>query len=127
MAKPKSHKTLVAVYGSLKRGFHNYCRFLGDQRLVGLGTVRDFDMYSLGCFPMIIRGGGTVSVEVYEVDESAFIRLDSLEGFPHFYDRKRVNVSLNKGGNVKAWIYFGNAEQVADRPLIQSGVWTEAA
>jgi gamma-glutamylcyclotransferase (GGCT)/AIG2-like uncharacterized protein YtfP len=88
-------RNLVAVYGSLLKGLGNH-RVLGDSTLVGKGTVKGFDMFSLGGFPGIKSGGGSIKVEVYEVENQAGMdRLDCLEGYrgpgeSNFYDRTTV-------------------------------------
>jgi gamma-glutamylcyclotransferase (GGCT)/AIG2-like uncharacterized protein YtfP len=101
-------KTLVAVYGSLKAGFGNH-RLLSESELAFKGmTTPEFRMLDLGSYPGIVEGEFQVDVEVYEVDEETFSRLDRLEGYPSFYDRKKVEVTdyddLDK--KQEAWIYF---------------------
>lgn len=125
MAKTSTSKILVAVYGSLKKGFHNDHYIASSDTFVGDGTVKGFDMFSLGGYPMIVPGNGQISVEVYEVSETTFNTLDRLEGFPHFYDRKRVDVRLNDGSATKTWIYFGRPEQVQGSALVADGIWRD--
>jgi gamma-glutamylcyclotransferase (GGCT)/AIG2-like uncharacterized protein YtfP len=125
MARNVEQKMLVAVYGSLKKGFHNHCYFGPSDTQLGTGYVSDFAMFSMGGYPMIVPGYEQVRVEVYEVGETTFCALDALEGFPHFYDRKRVTVHLDNGDKVKAWIYFGRPEQVQNCPKVESGNWSD--
>lgn len=125
MARNVEQKMLVAVYGSLKKGFHNHRYFAPSDTELGVGYANNFEMFSMGGFPMIVPGYEQVRVEVYEVGETTFCALDGLEGFPHFYDRKRVTVHLDNGDKVKAWIYFGRPEQVQNCPKVESGNWSD--
>lgn len=97
----------VAVYGSLRQGLGNHRLLEHVTRFKKGLTIPEFIMYSLGGFPAIVPGpGGPVTVEVYEVDASTFRRLDGLEGYPNFYDRKVVEVQVEDGSVQEAWIYF---------------------
>lgn len=90
--------TVVAVYGSLRKGMGNH-RLLANQTFLSeTKTVEKYAMYSLGGFPKIALEGPRVSqivVELYEVDEAGLARLDMLEGYrgeghSNFYDRSAV-------------------------------------
>ncbi len=116
-----SDTVIVAVYGSLKRGFYNH-RLLERSRFMATGTVAGFTMYSLGAFPMIVEGTGSVAVELYEVDRQTLAALDRLEGFPSFYQRQIVTAQTDCCP-VEAWIYHGKPEQVKGQRRIQDGVW----
>jgi gamma-glutamylcyclotransferase (GGCT)/AIG2-like uncharacterized protein YtfP len=113
---------IVAVYGSLKKGFGNHC-LLENANQVSDAKVTGWDMYSFGMYPMVIPGSGTVAVELYEVTPSEMDRLDSLEGYPTFYNRKRVE-AVTDSGAIEAWMYFGDKNQVERLPQVKSGVWT---
>lgn len=79
-------------------------------------------MYSLGAFPGITLNGNTpITIEVYEIDDFTLVRLDSLEGFPNFYNRMQINTEF---GSV--WIYYlddNNKYYKNNRPPIDSGDW----
>jgi len=101
----------VAVYGTLKRGYHanskmdtRGCKCLGS----GV-TGNTFDMTDCG-FPMLKKnnnGGSRVIVEVYSNPD--FRELDSYEGVPSLYTREVIKVHLDSGATVQAWIYVGAA------------------
>ncbi len=121
--KPKD--ILVAVYGSLKEGYPNH-RLLSasSSPLVGAGlTVDKFAMRSFTAFPGLIEiepdkpEAANVEVEVYLVDSSTFSRLDGLEGYPSFYNRKEVGIKLEDGSEVTAWIYI-LSDKYSDENLI---------
>lgn len=114
-------KTKVAVYGTLKQGHGNHT-LLRDATYIG-ATVTEptFTMYNLGAFPAIEAEGDTpISVEVYEVDDDTFERLDRLEGYPNFYNRRVVDTEYGK-----AWIYFiqGLSKVQPYQTKIEEGVW----
>jgi len=110
----------VATYGSLRSGLHNHAlldsaRFIGEYKI-----APEFRMVSLGCYPAVYPSvhGIPITVELYEVDTSTFSRLDCLEGYPRFYDRKEIDV-----GGVSAWIYYmPDSGSYAD---VESGDWKE--
>jgi gamma-glutamylcyclotransferase (GGCT)/AIG2-like uncharacterized protein YtfP len=115
-------RTLVAVYGSLKRGFYNH-RLLEASTFMATGLVDGFEMFSLGSYPMVIPGNGKISVEVFEVDFPTFGQLDRLEGFPSFYGRQVVTVETPHCP-IETWMYVGMPQQVKRCKRIRSGVWT---
>lgn len=92
----------VAVYGSLRQGLHNH-RLLTNAEYLGTDNIPGFDMYSMGGFPFLKPSDTEAKtvIEVYNVTDDEFTRLDHLEGYPSFYDRKQVPT---KHGD--AWIYF---------------------
>lgn len=121
--------TVVAVYGSLRKGMGNN-RLLANQTfLTQTRTAEKYAMYSLGGFPKISLEGAKVSpivVELYEVDEAGLARLDQLEGYRgegmnNFYDRSAVQC---EDGNL-ALIY--HIERDGQRPadLVPDGDWVE--
>lgn len=97
---------LVAVYGTLKRGNGNH-RLLSDSEFIGTGCTRkEYGLKSMGGFPSIIAGNDRVRVEVYLVNPKAMSRLDQLEGYPSFYNREQVTITLENGKELQAWMYF---------------------
>lgn len=97
----------VAVYGTLKSGFGNH-HLLADSYSLGDGhTVDPYPMIVNG-IPYLIDDAGTghrVTVEVYRVTDDTLAHLDSLEGHPNWYVRRKMQVQLVKGGTVSAWVY----------------------
>lgn len=116
-------KAIVAVYGSLKKGFGNHV-FLQNANYLSDAKADGWDMYSFGPFPMVIPGNGTIAVELYEVDKQVMQSLDGLEGFPRFYNRMVIETQA-PWCPVEAWIYFGSADQVEQMPRVNDGVWTQ--
>lgn len=123
-------KQLVAVYGTLKRGYGNH-RLLETSKFLGTDRIEGFDMYNLysGGFPGILHSKSvrsvenTIFIEVFEVDEDTFMRLDCLEGYDEdeptegLYDREQVMTQYGL-----AWIYtFNGTPNESD--LIVCGNW----
>ena len=76
-------KSLLFVYGTLKRGCGNH-RYLADQTFVAdARTVPGYQLYDLGGYPGIAREPGDaegVTGEVWSVTEEGLLRLDRFEG-----------------------------------------------
>lgn len=100
---------LVSVYGTLKRGFGNN-RLMGMSKFIGSGKT--YNQY-----PMIVSGipfvlprkgeGHNVKVEVFMVDKATLEgSLDSLEGHPTTYDRRKTLIELDSGEFITTWLYF---------------------
>lgn len=121
-----SFPAVVAVYGSLKKGFGNH-RVLRDAKYLSDAKIKG-TMYSLGGYPALSLHGNTdVMCELYEVaDEETMRGLDRLEGYNekstrNFYERQKVETS---GG--PAWIYtMDHDSTLIDMPIVKSGVWGE--
>jgi gamma-glutamylcyclotransferase (GGCT)/AIG2-like uncharacterized protein YtfP len=119
-------KTKVAVYGSLRRDFHNH-RIIEHSKFLGMTrTDPEYTMLSLGSFPAVIEGGDTsILVEIYEVDPETFASLDILEGYSPekksaFYSRKLVEFPEFGA----CWMYYidGGAEGFSNT-RVPSGDW----
>ena len=107
---------VVAVYGTLKRGFHNH-HIMGGSKLLGKGrTVNKYNMCGTS-IPYVLptKGGGdNIVVELYMVDKSRMGSVDSLEGHPNWYQRKKTFIRLDNGSVVIAWLYFMMADGYDD-------------
>jgi gamma-glutamylcyclotransferase (GGCT)/AIG2-like uncharacterized protein YtfP len=114
-----SKQHTVAVYGSLKKGFGNH-RLLTNAEYLGVDKIDGWDMYGLGGFPGIVAGEGSIHIEVYKVDDEEMARLDMLEGYPSFYDRKQVSTQHGD-----AWVYFlATPENYIDTcAVVPTGRW----
>lgn len=113
---------LVAVYGSLKKGYGNH-RLLENAEYLGTtDTAPDWTMYSLGGFPAIVPDGDTqICIEVYNVTQREFQSLDMLEGYPSFYNRRVIDTRFGK-----AWIYFmenKHDDYFNEDRVVEHGVW----
>jgi len=110
----------VFVYGSLKRGFHNH-GLLSKSTFLSEGASCGLEMYSLGSFPAVTHGKGSVVGEIWEVDDDTLADLDRLEGHPNFYRREVMDIWCdNMNGNLPCYVYVYQG-QVRDH--IPEGEW----
>jgi gamma-glutamylcyclotransferase (GGCT)/AIG2-like uncharacterized protein YtfP len=119
---------LLFVYGALMRGLdlHHY---LAGAVFVDTAWVTG-TLVSLGPYPGLVDGTGTVHGELYELADapSALEALDDLEEFDpadpaaSLYQRTRVNAQTRTGTSVAAWVYRYN-RPAGDAPVIPSGDW----
>ena len=112
---------LVAVYGTLRKGNGNYERLLSQYETLNTELSKPiFEMHSLGGFPALIEGDKRVVIELYNVDDETFARLDRLEGYPNFYDRKQIITSHGD-----TWIYFQHELSWGSEGIIENGDWNK--
>lgn len=112
--KEELRDILIAVYGTLKRGFGNNI-LLSDAVFVSEGkTERKYPMVIHGSgLPFLVEKSGTgfnVDVELFLVSEEELSRLDMLEGHPDWYERKKRGVVTPQGEVLLPYIYFAPDE-----------------
>ena len=112
----RKHKgcQVIAVYGTLKRGYGNYTHYIkpliekGKAEFVGHGIVRG---YLLGgsYIPFAKRTGNPgdyIEVEVYRIcDEDGMRAIDRLEGA---YRKVKVKVKMRGEKVIDAFLYDGS-------------------
>lgn len=115
--------TRVGVYGTLKKGQSNH-HFLADSRFVGRCQLDQITLYDLGPFPAAkLQPSDGIEVELYDVNNKTFARLDDLEGYnsqaPQSgeFDRRQLETAFGQ-----AWIYLYNHD-VSWYPKICRGGW----
>jgi len=125
------------VYGTLKRGYGNYGRYLlarpGATFIAPATTVNKMEMHDLGAYPFVCKDGKPVAKligEVFEVDAEVFQDLDRLEGYPSFYDRMEIPVCLEDGTEITAWIYCieikkARRDRLCQTPVVKNGNWRD--
>ena len=106
---------LIAVYGTLRKGFGNH-GLLSDARLLDSGIT--IDQYAMVCegIPYVASGhredGNNLAVEVYAVNDETLKEVDRLENHPEWYQRKEIKVKLDNGVIATAWLYFNDTVDV---------------
>ena len=98
---------IIAVYGSLRKNMGNH-GLISHSTLLETTTVSlPYKMISLGGFPGLIKSdqNNEITIELYEVDDATYKRVERLEGYPSFYDKH--NFSL-KGYEKPIEIYVLN-------------------
>lgn len=100
----------IFIYGTLKRGFYFYDRYLGDDKSTFLGKAfasPDYSLYVDGQPHMIKEPTDSpVKGELFQVDEKVLHTLDDLEGHPVIYKREIIEVYDEGGDRVLAWAYL---------------------
>lgn len=97
----------LAVYGTLKRGFHNHS--LMDPRgfsFVGsFVSANKYHMTSNGGFPIVYKNQQLhyIEAEIFEIRDKAYLsQIDRLEGHPTWYERELINFQ----NDMQAWMYL---------------------
>lgn len=114
---------LVAVYGTLKKGYSNYNRFLTSSKHVGKGKTEDKYPLIISGLPYLIEQKGighNVEVDVFKVTDAKVKELDALEGHPYWYCRKQIPVKMKDGRVLNCWIYFNIAEKYKGQEVHKS-------
>ena len=105
---------LVAVYGTLKKGYTNYQYLkMKNEKFIGQGVTNDKYPLVVSGLPYLIdkKGKGQrVEVDVFKVSRPKLRSLDSLEGHPRFYERRLTKVYLPKKKlYLDCWVYFSKS------------------
>ncbi|MDD5476338.1 MAG: gamma-glutamylcyclotransferase [Syntrophales bacterium] len=101
----------VFVYGTMLRGMPRSV-LLMPAKFEGHGRIEG-TLHDLGNYPAVIKGGGSVYGELYEVDSEIIREMDEIEGYlpwnePHsLYTREETHVTmLGDGSLIRAYAYF---------------------
>lgn len=131
-------KLLVAVYGTLKKGFPNHANYLGTAHYWGHTTLRGLllDLYAYPGFVVYDGpGSSTFTAEVYEIEEADLAALDRLENHPNHFMRVKFKGQVSNipdaSGDTKGldavefWVYTipQHAYCKGEFRLIDGSVW----
>lgn len=88
------NKINLVVYGTLKKGGALHGRLISiGAEFIKEAKLPGFKMYNVGWYPAIIDDdSGSIHVEVYKIPESSLRVIDSVEGYPHLYQRKETKL-----------------------------------
>ena len=122
----------IAVYGSLRQGQYNNLRFqqmYGHESFNHVRTTvfKGYDLYSLGPYPAAIPGKGELVVDIFEVSDDLFERLDAMERSADYFP---VELFLRNGDEhefINIWLYQpkGHSFLRENAPIVRSGDWTK--
>lgn len=88
------YKTLF-VYGTLMKG-HCNDHYLREQKYIGIGKLKNYEMFHVNVYPGIIEKKGEIVVgELYEVNEEILLKIDQVECEGDLFVRKEVEVILD--------------------------------
>lgn len=113
------------VYGSLKRGYGAYGRYLANETFVDCGVING-TLVDLGAYPGFIqKGTDLVKGEVFEISKKTLAQIDRYEGAPSLYERIIITVNMPDGRNLKAWTYeFSRKDdKFVEQHRIPTGEW----
>jgi gamma-glutamylaminecyclotransferase len=99
---------LIAVYGTLKKGYSNYYSYLTNAKHIGRGKTQDKYPLIVDGLPYLVNKKGVghnVVVDVFKVSDMQLKKVDQLEGHPQWYRRVQIPVTL-KNRTLNCWIYF---------------------
>ena len=114
--------TKIAVYGSLRQGFGNH-RLIEHCKLLSTEVVNiPYKMISLGGFPGLVPSDKDyeITIEIYEVDDSAYKSVERLEGYPSFYNKAIIGTTL---GEIEIYV-LNDPERYYRGATVESGDWT---
>ena len=126
---PDAKTYKVAVYGSLRKGLHNWKALeMEDEKYHGeFDSLPLYSLYAVtSSYPGIkLNGTTSVKMEVYEVGEDKLDDLNSLEGYygpdaaTNHYNRTSIDTPFGD-----AYLYVYNYNTKAG-DLIESGDWKD--
>ena len=99
----------VFVYGTLKQGHANNGLMRNSELIEQEAYVKDMSLINARAYPFAIdKKNSFLLGELYRVTKERMKLLDSLEGYPTMYNRKKVEVyEVRTGYRIgTAWIYF---------------------
>ncbi|EER01119.1 Troponin C-akin-1 protein, putative [Perkinsus marinus ATCC 50983] len=111
---------LVFVYGTLKRGFYNWERYLrpelGAEFIATAETVEKYPLVIEGTYgiPFLINQEGighNIQGEIFAVTRPCLQSLDLLEGYPQWYDRHLIPLKCSDGRLRYASVYTRNLDE----------------
>lgn len=110
-------RTLIFVYGTLKRGF---CRshYLTDQTfLEAAHTIPGYTMYDCGEYPGLVAdpaAGYSIQGELWSVDERGIATLDEVEGvFENWFSRQKIELQQPAvSETVQAYYFEGDVTRL---------------
>ena len=103
------NRTVIFVYGTLKRGQINNALLSGQQFLGPAKTMPLYRLYHLDWHPGMVvdkAKGIAIKGELWSVDDNALEKLDILEGVPIHFTRDFVAIA-NHAGDVQGYLFAG--------------------
>lgn len=114
---------LVAVYGTLKRGFRNH-GLLAQAHYIGGDKLAQICLYDIGPYPGArMEASKGIDVEVYALDSIQLAELDLLEEYDaddiggSLYTRKLLETRYGM-----AWVYLYQGA-LDGKPRLGNGAW----
>lgn len=119
----------IAVYGSLLEGLGNHPVIGRDEesKIISSEVVSiPYGMISYRAFPALVPSSENhnIFIEIYEVNEETYRRVERLEGYPTFYQKAIVNTTK---GPVEIYVIQNEVpyEKQPESQRVPSGDWRE--
>jgi len=109
------------VHGRLRRGEANH-QLIADGAFLGpASTSQQYALCIMNSKPIITkRPASLIAGEVFAVTDDLLKVVDRSEGHPHVNKRELVQVLLQDGTPIEAWLYF-HVQPLRDSQVIESG------
>lgn len=125
---------LVFVYGSLRNGKHNHpllvynnAKLIANGWIQGSLRAREHDSFPYATLDVPGDQDNIIEGELYRVNPVCMNALDRLEGYPDFYNRRKVMVMGEDMPGQEwaetAWVY--HCEDAANVPVVEGGNWMD--
>lgn len=108
----------IITYGSLRKGQYNF-NYFPSLKHVKTTTIKGYDLYSLGAYPGVKKGDGTLVVDLLEVhDDRDFSNIRGMEVGANY-----TPIELEIDG-IKGEFYLYNGYVDPSRK-VESGDWAK--
>lgn len=109
------NKNIYNNFSSILTGTKYNIPFLINQP----GTGKNNTLYRIISLKLRTSTGNQIAGEIYSIDDKMLSRLDLLEDYPSFYDRKLMNIECNND-QILCWVYILNKfpKELQNLPLI---------
>lgn len=115
-------KRNICCYGSLRKNHGNWRYILSESPQLSTEVVNiPFKMISMGGFPGLVPSpeNHDITIEIFEVDEPTYQRVENLEGYPNFYQKALIPTSL---GELEIYVLMG-ARYQSGYDVVENGDW----
>ena len=92
---------IIATYGTLRRGGVWHGQYEDSMRYLGTHDVPGYNLYDLGPYPAATVGTGILTIDLFEVDNDTFGRLNHMEVGAGYH---RVSLKVD-GDDASMWLY----------------------
>ena len=87
-----------------------------DAKMIGIAVLKDYQLLFKGvgrnCHLTIEpKGGGVVPLGVFEISEEDERSLDRYEGYPYYYRKECLRLTLDDGKQIDAFVYIMNQRE----------------
>lgn len=108
---PDGPRSIVFVYGTLKRGHVRHFALAGQRFLSEARTLPRYRMVNLGSYPAIVESGSSPIIgELWEVDAACLALLDEIESVAQSEYRRRQIALAPPHDDLFVEAYFYDAD-----------------